>query len=247
MGRLEWLLCECAGEGVSDIYVCVCDVKIMSGGNLAILVGQNVGQLIRSLSSGRIVVESLMDNKQKMIDGQEHSPGDPKLAQARLEIKTLCQKFNTLPYEDVSRRALMNQILGTSHSFVEPPFWLDYPFNFEVGNGFYANHGCTILNSAPVTIGRNVLFGPGVTLATPTHPYDPRKRSSGAEVAKPIFIDDDCWLGANVTVLPGVTIGRNCIVAAGSVVTRSLPNDSICGGVPAKTLRAKDEINDPYF
>ncbi|KAH0478087.1 MAG: uncharacterized protein KVP18_004144 [Porospora cf. gigantea A] len=188
-----------------------------------------------------------MDNKTKMIDGQEHSPADPELAKARREIKTLCQKFNTLPYEDDGRRALMHQILGTSRGFIEPPFWLDYPFNIAAGDGFYANHGCTILNSAPVTIGKNVLFGPGVTLATPTHPYDPQKRSSGAEVAKPIFIDNDCWLGANVTVLSGVTIGQNCIVAAGSVVTHSLPSDSICGGVPAKILRTQSEINDPYF
>ncbi len=120
---------------------------------------------------------------------------------------------------------------------IESPFYVDYGCNISVGEYFYANFDCIMLDVAPITIGRNVMFGPRVSLYTATHPLDAGVRNRVIELAKPISIGDECWLGGNVVVNPGVTIGPRTVVASGSVVTKDLPADVLAAGNPARIIR----------
>jgi len=121
--------------------------------------------------------------------------------------------------------------------FISPTFRCGYGRNIFVGNHFFANYDCMILDGAKVTIGDNVLFGPKVGLYTTNHVFDPATRAAGACFAQPITIGDNCWLAANVTVLPGVSIGAGTIIGAGSVVTKDIPDNVIAAGNPCRIIR----------
>ena len=130
--------------------------------------------------------------------------------------------------------------MGNEVMFV-PPFWCDYGYNIEVGERFYANHNLVIQDGASVTFGDGVFIGPNVTFTTAEHAIDPQMRKDGIEIAKPIKVGNNVWLGAGVTVLAGVTIGDNSVIGAGSVVTKDIPSGVVAVGVPCKVLR---EINE---
>ena len=131
------------------------------------------------------------------------------------------------------------------------PFYCEYGVNIYVGNGCFVNYGCTLLDVAPITLGNGVWLGANVTLATPNHPFIAEERlpadypdgNHDLEYASPITINDGCWICSGVTVCGGVTIGKNSIVAAGAVVTRDVPPNSIAAGVPAKVIRGIDECD----
>lgn len=178
--------------------------------------------------------------KEKMCSGELHFPSAKELCEARLRTKRVCQEANNQPYTDAGmarRKELIQGLLGGENAYAEPPFFVDYDFNLAFGKDFYANHSCTILNSAMVEVGDRVMLGPGVVISTPSHPLDRALRASGAEVAKPVKIGSDVWLGANVTVCQGVTIGDNVVVGANSVVTKDLAGDAVYGGTPAKLIK----------
>ena len=120
---------------------------------------------------------------------------------------------------------------------IEPPFRCDYGSNILIGDNFYANFDCIILDVCPVTIGDNVLFGPRVCLFTASHPVDPSGRSSGLEFGKPISIGNDVWIGGGALINPGVTIGNASIIGAGAVVTRDIPDHVIAAGNPCRVVR----------
>ncbi|MCQ1060320.1 sugar O-acetyltransferase [Photobacterium sp. DNB23_23_1] len=177
--------------------------------------------------------------KQKMISGEMYQAWDEELVAERQKAKKLCFALNqTCPTEEDTRKALINELLSKeTDAWIESPFYCDYGYNLKVGKAFYANHGCTILDCAPINIGDNCMLAPGVVIATAGHPLDPVERASGEEFAKKITIGNDVWLGANATVCPGVTIGDNVVVGAGSVVTKDLPANTVCVGSPAKPVR----------
>ncbi len=183
-----------------------------------------------------------MTEKEKMLAGLVFKPFEPELVAERQRAKRLCFQLNqTCPTEKRKRRAIVKQLIdGQGSAWVESPFNCDYGYNIKAGKGFYANHGCTILDCAPVVFGDNCLLAPGVVISTAGHPLDPVDRASGDEFAKAITIGHDVWLGANVTVCPGVTIGNNVVVGAGSVVVKDLPANSVCVGSPAKVIRFID-------
>ncbi|SHH31210.1 sugar O-acetyltransferase [Ferrimonas marina] len=176
---------------------------------------------------------------QKMVSGQNYQPWDAELTAKRQQAKVICHRFNqTCPSEESQRRALLAQLLGQeSDAHIEAPFHCDYGSNLKLGKRFYANHGCTLLDPAAIVIGDDVLLAPGVVIATATHPIDPERRAAGEESAQAITIGNRVWLGANVSVCPGVTIGDNVVVGAGSVVTRDLPANTVCAGNPARVIR----------
>jgi maltose O-acetyltransferase len=147
-------------------------------------------------------------------------------------------RYNATPEEQFLRELFAR--VG-AEPFVEPPFFCDYGTNTSIGDHFYANTGCIFLDSAPVTIGDRVLFGPAVQLLAVTHPLDAKLRAQGLEHAEPIAIGDDAWLGGGVIVLPGVTIGDRAVVGAGSVVTRDVPADTVVAGNPARVIRSLEE------
>ncbi|SGZ49247.1 CIC11C00000001635 [Sungouiella intermedia] len=120
---------------------------------------------------------------------------------------------------------------------LEPPFYVDYGFNISIGKGFYGNFNLTFLDCTLITIGDYVMMAPGCTLTTATHPTDPTQRMNGVEYALPIKIGNGVWMGCNVTVLPGVTIGDGAVIGAGSTVNKDVPANTVVVGVPARVVR----------
>lgn len=176
----------------------------------------------------------------RMVAGQLYRADAADLARQRRQARQLTAQFNALATtEETKRAALLQQLFGAigTGGYIEPNLRVDYGVNIHIGQNFYANYDPIMLDVAPITIGDNVLFGPRVSLLTPGHPLDADIRNSGVEYAQPITIGNNVWLGGYVTVLPGVTIGENTIVGAGSVVTKDLPDSVIAVGNPAHVLR----------
>ncbi|GAA0853521.1 sugar O-acetyltransferase [Aliiglaciecola litoralis] len=175
------------------------------------------------------------EEKMKMLTEQEYFPSNKQLQQERMHAKTICHQFNQLPPTDVKAgMKLLKGLFGQSRYFwIEPQFYCDYGYNISIGKGFYANHGCVILDAAPVSIGDDVLLAPGVLISTATHPLDPQKRRKGIEIAHPITIGNNVWVGMGAKILPGVTIGNNAVIGAGAVVTKNVEADVVVAGVPA--------------
>lgn len=185
-----------------------------------------------------------MTEKDKMITQQEYLGWDTQLCQDRERAKDLCFTFNnTTPSHRDERHAIIRQLFDSvgDNPWIETSFQCDYGYNISVGNNFYANHNCVILDGAKVTIKDNVLFGPNVGLYTPGHPFDIVKRNQGYETAHPITIHNNVWLGADVSIIGGVTIGENSIIGAGSVVTKDIPANVVAAGNPCKVIKTLDE------
>ena len=163
-----------------------------------------------------------------------YDPMQPELVEARSRARGLLARYNASPEERLLRELLAR--VG-AEPFVEPPFFCDYGSNTSIGDRFYANTGCVFLDSAPVTIGDRVLFGPAVQLLAATHPLEAELRAQGLEYAGPIAIGDDAWLGGGAIVLPGVTIGDHAVIGAGAVVTRDVPPRSVAVGNPARVVK----------
>lgn len=165
---------------------------------------------------------------------------DEEIVEARKRCADLCYEFNNCSPLDINKqRELLNAIFGSikENPVITAPFYCDYGFNIFIGKNFYTNHNVTILDGAKVTIGDNVFIAPNCVLSTAGHAIDSEQRISGLEIALPITIGDNVWIGANVSVLPGVTIGSNTIIGAGSVVNKNIPNGVIAVGNPCKVIR----------
>lgn len=160
--------------------------------------------------------------------------------------KEQCFRYNQISPSNHEERAKLLQILfGKVKSImaVQSPFWCDFGYNIEVGENFYANHGCVILDCAKVIFGDNVFIGPNCGFYTAGHPIDSARRNEGLEYAHPITIGDNVWFGGGVQVMPGVTIGSNVVVASGSVVTKDIPDGVVAAGNPCRILRAITEAD----
>lgn len=165
---------------------------------------------------------------------------DSDLISERLECKELCRDYNELrPRQTEERDNLLRKILGEvkTNILIEQPFHCDYGYNIRVGENFYANFNLVILDEAPVTFGDNVFIAPNCGFYTAGHPIDAVERNKGLEHARPISVGDNVWIGAGVSVLPGVTIGDNCVIGAGSVVVRDIPSGSVAVGNPCKVVK----------
>ncbi len=182
------------------------------------------------------------DVRFRMISGAWYNPAE--LAQARLAAQTRCRAYNALPPADQpAREACLRDFLGEFGigSIIEQPFHCDYGFNIHLGDRCFLNYGCTLLDCAPITFGNHVLCGPDCGFYTAIHPLDPTARLTDIECAKPIYLADNVWIGGHVTILPGVSIGKNTVVGAGSVVTHDLPANVIAAGNPARIIRPLPE------
>ena len=178
--------------------------------------------------------------KEKMLSGEVYYACDPLLIKELNACKDLLQQYNNLRPTDLNaRREMLQQILGAcdEHVFINQPFYCDYGKHIRVGKRFFANFGFTVLDEAYVTIGDDCFIGPGVHIYCACHSTDPRERKTRQEWAKSVSIGNDVWIGGNVTILPGVTIGDNCTIGAGSVVTHDIPANSIAVGNPAKVIK----------
>ncbi|MBB6370304.1 sugar O-acetyltransferase [Chryseobacterium shigense] len=171
---------------------------------------------------------------------------DEQLINERIACKDLCLEYNQLKNSDAQRRStLIRKILGSTKEniCIEPSFWCDYGYNIEAGENFYANHNLVILDCAKVKFGDNVFIGPNCSFYTAGHPLDVKQRNEGLEYARPITVGDNVWLGGNVVVLPGVTIGNNTVIGAGSVVTKDIPDHVVAVGNPCKVIKNIEENN----
>ncbi|GIM27884.1 galactoside O-acetyltransferase [Clostridium polyendosporum] len=192
-----------------------------------------------------------MTEKEKMLAGKPYKAFGKELLGERQYAKELVFDFNGLrPTEIEKRNEIIKKLFGKTENefFIEPPFRCDYGYNISVGENFYANYNCTILDCAKVTIGDNVLFAPNVSLFTAGHPVHPELRNSGVEYAFPITIGNNVWIGGGVIINAGVTIGDNTVIGSGSVVTKDIPSNVIAAGNPCKIIRAiTDEDKNKYF
>lgn len=165
-------------------------------------------------------------------------PEYPKIAALITQAQRLIAELNTGYHDGDEVRALFSRLTGheVDASFeLLPPFYTDFGRNIRVGRNVFINHGCEFMDRGGITIGDDVLFGPKVNLVTINHPLDPATRR--ATYCAPIVIKKGAWLGAAVSVMPGVTIGENAVVAANAVVTRDVPDNTIVGGVPAMVIK----------
>lgn len=169
----------------------------------------------------------------------EVNPLEPELVAARKRAKTLCQQLNALRADQTkARKPIYQQLFGqVSSAYIEPNFFCDYGTNIFLGERFYANHNCIILDVARVEIGNRVMFGPNVQLYATTHPLDPVERATGKELCAAITIGDDCWIGGGAIILAGVNIGEKSVIGAGSIVTGDIPAGVVAVGNPCKVIR----------
>ena len=176
-----------------------------------------------------------------MMSGEIYDATDnTALLELRDNCQNLCYDYNRLrPTDLAGRDALIRRILGRTGKRLQviQPFICDYGFNIEVGENFFANTNLVILDEAKVTFGDNVFIAPNCAFYTACHPVEAGPRNGGQQYSLPITVGNDVWIGGNVVVLAGVTIGDRCVVGAGSVVTRDLPPDSLAVGNPCRVVR----------
>ncbi|MYV17018.1 sugar O-acetyltransferase [Furfurilactobacillus milii] len=184
-------------------------------------------------------------NKQRMLAGDIFDVYDAELVAERAEARKQIEEFNALGERDPEHStAIIKKLFGETGQdcSVHATFRCDYGYNIYVGDDFFANYDCVMLDVAPIRIGKHALLGPKVQIYSVNHPADPRLRRNGAKgIGKPVTIGDDVWIGGGAIICPGVTLGDNVIVGAGSVVTKSFGDDVIIGGNPARVLKTNLE------
>ena len=182
-----------------------------------------------------------MTEKEKRDAGELYYAGaESDFLDEVIKAKNLCYEYNQIrPTDFKAQREILEKLLGKigEDSVIYPPFWCDYGYNIEMGKGCLANHGLTVLDGAKVRFGDNVLIGPGCFFHTAGHPIDPDRRKQWLVFTKPITVGSNVWFGAGVHVLPGVTIGDNSVIGAGSIVTKDIPADCVAVGNPCKVVK----------
>jgi len=182
----------------------------------------------------------MTSEREKMLSGELYVAKDPELVAMHARARRLAHRFNAIDADDQNARdALLRELLGTCGEgvFIEPPFHCDYGVHTHLEDGVFLNFGCVVLDCAEVRIGAGTMLGPRVQLYSATHPLEASERRKGPELAKPITIGRDCWLGGGVIVCPGVTIGDETTIGAGSVVTRDVPGGVFAAGNPCRVIR----------
>ena len=191
-----------------------------------------------------------MTEKEKMVLGQIYNANfDKELIAERMKAQELCYDYNNLRPSNIDeRKKILEKLLGKTKKnyLIEQPFFCDYGYNIEIGENFYSNHNLIILDGNKVIFGDNVFIAPNCAFYTAGHPIDVNRRNQGLEYAKPIKIGNNVWIGGNVVVLPGVTIGDNTVIGAGSIVTRDIPANVVAVGNPCRVIKQIDGKEDSY-
>ena len=175
-----------------------------------------------------------------MVSGREYDATHPYLLERLNATKDKIWEYNKMrPSMLKERNELLRSLLGKSDgdTFINQPFYCDYGSNIRVGRRFFANFNFTVLDEAPVTVGDNCFIGPNVSIYTACHSTDPIERNSRREWARPVNIGDNVWIGGSVTILPGVTIGSNVTIGAGSVVVKDIPDGCVAVGNPCRVVK----------
>lgn len=175
--------------------------------------------------------------KEKMLAGELYIADCPELRADNRRVSEWMARYNAavaMPPEE--RITLLKEMLGSvgNHVNIRPPFWCDYGYNIQLGNGVFMNFNCIVLDVVQVTIGDNTQIGPGVQILTADHPRDPALRAQMLEYGRPIVIGKNVWIGGGALIMPGVTVGDDALIGAGSVVTKDVPAGATVVGNPAR-------------
>lgn len=199
-----------------------------------------------------------MTEHEKMLQGWTiYDPFTEGMPEERTKAHKLCKLYNDTLETDIEQRtAILDELLPNRGAdvYLQGPIYFDFGTNISMGKGSYANFNLTVLDEGKVTIGENVFIGPNVSMLTAIHPLRYQERNSffnpttqsvtNLEYTKPIVIEDNCWIAANVTICGGVTIGEGCVIGAGSVVTKDIPANSLAAGNPCKVIRPITESDN---
>lgn len=188
-----------------------------------------------------------MTMRERIANGMLFTDNCEGLDEDRLHCKTVMTKFNNSFPDDIkTRMQLMRELFGKeTKAWIEPPFYCCYGTNITLGEHTYINMNCSFIDDGKINIGKAVMFGPCVAIATVGHPIKPDMRHY--MYTDPVTIGDNCWIGANVTICPGVTIGENTVIGAGSVVTKDIPSNVVAVGNPCKVLREISEHDNEFY
>lgn len=182
----------------------------------------------------------MMTEREKMLAGELYRPADEELGRMRVEARALTDRLNQTSMGELELRStILKQLFGSTGEriHVESNFRCDYGCHIHVGEDFYANFDCVILDVAEVRIGDRCMLAPQVGIYAATHPIDPVERASGQELGSAVTLGDDCWIGGHAVINPGVSLGDNVVVASGAVVTKSFGSNVVLAGNPARVLR----------
>lgn len=192
-----------------------------------------------------------MTEKEKQHSGVLYNPGDPEILKEQMVLLDTLAEYNAIPHVDMPRRTEklreMFAELG-ENCYVESPFHANFAGkHVHFGKGVYANFNLTLVDDTHIYVGDYTMIGPNVTIATAGHPVNPELRERGMQYNLPVHIGKNCWLGAGVVVLPGVTIGDHVVIGAGSIVTKDIPSNVVAVGNPCRVLREVGERDRAYY
>lgn len=191
-----------------------------------------------------------MNNRERMVKGLIYDPSAGDIMSDQRKYNEILYDYNaTRPSETEKRHEILKKLLGSmgKNTYIEPPLHANWGCHTHVGDNFYSNFNLTLVDDADITIGDNVMCAPNVVIATAGHPILPSLRVKAMQYNIPVRIGNNVWLGAGVIVLPGVTIGDNSVIGAGSVVTRDVPADCVAYGTPCKVVRPVSEHDKKYY
>lgn len=193
----------------------------------------------------------MMEMKEKMHNGMLYLPNDPQIVEEQVKCQERLYDFNrTRPSELAKREALLREMLAElgENCYVEPPLHANYGGKFvHFGKNIYANYNLTLVDDTHIYVGDYTMFGPNVTVSTAGHPILPELREQAYQYNMPVRIGRNCWIGAGVTIVPGITIGDNVVIGAGSIVTKDLPSNVVAVGNPCRILREVNEYDREYY
>ena len=181
-----------------------------------------------------------MSEKEKMLNGEAYIASDKELVEDRKRARKLTRLFNqTIETDEKDRSILLKELFGSTgeNIYIEPNFRCDYGTNIHVGDNFYANFDCIMLDVCEIKIGENAMLAPNVQIYTAYHPVDATLRNSGIEYGAPVNIGDNVWIGGGAIINPGITIGNNVVIGSGSVVTKDIPSNCVAVGNPCNVMK----------
>ena len=192
-----------------------------------------------------------MSQYKRMIEGKIYDPMDPEITSEQKIYQEKVYEFNQLkPYESEEKQKYMHEVFAEcgENCYIELPFHANWGgHHLHLGSGVYMNFNMTMVDDGNIYIGNKVMFGPNVTIITGTHPVNPSLRERGLQYNKDVYIEDNAWIGSGVTILPGVKIGKNSVIAAGSMVTKDIPENVVAAGIPCRVMRKIGEHDDRYY
>ncbi|GEK59848.1 sugar O-acetyltransferase [Marinococcus halophilus] len=186
----------------------------------------------------------MKSEKEKMMDGELFLPHDSELAAERLQTKLLLEDYNSISIRGKEKsKQILQEIVGTmgKEARIGAPFWCDYGYNIHLGDRFFANVNCVMLDEAPITFGDGVMLGPGVHIYTVNHPMGEAARATLQEYGSPVTIGDNVWIGGGAIINPGIRIEDGAVIASGAVVTKDVSARTLVGGNPAGFIKRLDQ------